>query len=264
MTNFISEDDIEKAILSKLKKAPFDYDIIICDADPSKRDDLNDGTNRETKKQCVLPKVLLSSLLRINPDIPQSYIEKICSDLCKDYTNYDLVEKNYELYNFIRNSIQIKIVRNGKEETKYVRLVDFNEPINNSFTAVSQMWIQGKINYRRPDVIIFVNGLPLVFIELKNSIVKVEEAYNKNLKDYLKDIPNLFAFNQICVLSNGIETRLFYVAITRAKQRLYLYCSVVHYINGQIFKMKPSQFLLEAGIKESTTMEFFGNYWYNR
>ena len=48
----------------------------------------------------------------------------------------------------------------------------------------------------------------MVFIELKNSIVKVEEAYNKNLKDYLNDIPNLFAFNQICVLSNGLETRL--------------------------------------------------------
>lgn len=55
---------------------------------------------------------------------------------------------------------------------------------------------------------IFVNGLPLVFIELKNSIVKVEEAYNKNLKDYIRDTPNLFAFNQICVLSNGLDTKL--------------------------------------------------------
>ena len=63
-------------------------------------------------------------------------------------------------------------------------------------------------NYRRPDILIFINGMPLVFIELKNSIIKIEEAYNKNLKDYLRDIPNLFAFNQICVLSNGIETKL--------------------------------------------------------
>ena len=70
------------------------------------------------------------------------------------------------------------------------------------------MWIQGKVYYRRPDILIFINGLPMVFIELKNSIVKVEEAYNKNLQDYKKDIPNLFAFNQLCVLSNGLETRL--------------------------------------------------------
>lgn len=54
----------------------------------------------------------------------------------------------------------------------------------------------------------FVNGLPLVFVELKNAIIKIEEAVNKNLTDYKKDIPNLFAFNQICVLSNGLETRL--------------------------------------------------------
>ena len=70
------------------------------------------------------------------------------------------------------------------------------------------MWIQGRYNYRRPDVILFVNGMPLIFIELKNSIVKIQEAYDKNLQDYKRDIPNLFAFNQVCVLSNGIETRV--------------------------------------------------------
>lgn len=70
------------------------------------------------------------------------------------------------------------------------------------------MWIKGQFKYRRPDVLIFVNGLPFVFIELKNETVKIQEAYNKNLTDYKKDIPNLFAFNQICVLSNGRETRL--------------------------------------------------------
>ena len=62
MRNFISEDDIEQAILSKLKDQPFKYDILICDADPSKRDDLNDGTGRNSKKECVLPDIMLSSL----------------------------------------------------------------------------------------------------------------------------------------------------------------------------------------------------------
>ena len=64
MRNFISEDDIERAILSKLKEAPFEYDIITCDADPSKRDDLNDGTGRSSKRECVLPCVLEESLKR--------------------------------------------------------------------------------------------------------------------------------------------------------------------------------------------------------
>ena len=208
MRNFISEDDIEQAILAKLKAAPFHYDIVICDSDPSKRDDLNDGTFRASKKQCVLPLVIEKSLQRLNPNVELSYLQRIAKELSRDFTGTDIVQTNYRLYQQIRNGIKIDVVKNGKTDFEIVKLIDFDNPENNTFTAVSQMWIQGKVYYRRPDIIVFVNGLPLVFIELKNSIIKVEEAYTKNLKDYLRDIPNLFAFNQICVLSNGLETRL--------------------------------------------------------
>ncbi len=208
MRNFISEDDIEQAILQKLGSEPFGYDIIRCDSDPSKRDDINDGTGRASKKECVLPDIMLKSLQKINPDISDEQLKQIVKDLRRDFTGTDIVATNYKLYNQIRNGIKITVRKNGKEDFDFVKLIDFDEPTNNTFTAVSQMWVQGKVYYRRPDVIVFVNGLPLVFIELKNSIVKVEEAYNKNLKDYLKDIPNLFAFNQVCVLSNGLETKL--------------------------------------------------------
>lgn len=208
MPNFISEDDIERAVLGKLSKSEFGYDILKCDPDPNKRENLNDGTERSSKKECVFPCVLKSSLLRLNPQIPEEVINDVMKCLVRDYTGTDIVATNYDLYNKIRNQIQVKVKRNGKEDFDFVKLIDFDNPQNNTFTAVSQMWIQGKVYWRRPDVLIFVNGLPLVFIELKNSIVKVEEAFNKNLQDYKKDIPNLFAFNQICVLSNGLETRL--------------------------------------------------------
>lgn len=69
MRNFISENDIEQAILDKLRAKPFEYDIFVCDADPSKRDDLNDGTGRASKKECVLPDVLRCALKRLNPAI---------------------------------------------------------------------------------------------------------------------------------------------------------------------------------------------------
>ena len=208
MRNFISENDIEQAILEKLRGEPFGYDILVCDADPAKREALPDGTGRASKKECILPDVLLRSLKRINPHIEDEHLKRIVKDLRRDFTGTDMVATNYKLYQQIRNNIKVTVRRNGKEDFDFVRLVDFDDPGNNTFTAVSQMWIQGRVYYRRPDILIFVNGLPMVFIELKNSIVKVEEAYNKNLKDYLKDIPNLFAFNQICVLSNGLETRL--------------------------------------------------------
>ena len=208
MHNFISEDDIEQAIIAKLKAEPFEYDIILCDPSPDKRDDINDGTGRTSKKQCILPVVLEKSLQKINPDIELSYLQRIVKDYSRDFTGTDIVQTNYRLYQQIRNGIKIDVKKNGKPDFDIVKIVDFDNPENNTFTAVSQMWIQGKVYYRRPDVIVFINGLPMVFIELKNSIVKVEEAYTKNLKDYLRDIPNLFAFNQICVLSNGLETRL--------------------------------------------------------
>ena len=208
MRNFISEDNIEQAILEKLKADPFNYDILICNADPSKRDDLNDGTGRSSKRECVLPDVMLNSFKRINPTIPEDKIKEIVKTLKQDYTGTDIVDTNYKIYRQIRNNIKITVRKNGKEDFDFVKLIDFENPENNTFTVVSQMWIQGKVYYRRPDILIFVNGMPLVFIELKNSIVKIEEAYNKNLKDYIRDIPNLFAFNQICVLSNGLETKL--------------------------------------------------------
>lgn len=208
MRNFISENDIEQAILDKLRAKPFEYDVIVCDADPSKREALPDGTGRASKKECVLPDILLRSLKQINPTIEDKYIERIVKDLRRDFTGTDMTATNYKLYQQLRNGIKITVRRNGKEDFDFVRLIDFDCPENNTFTAVSQMWIQGRVYFQRPDILIFVNGLPLVFIELKNSVIKVEEAYNKNLLDYRRDIPNLFAFNQICVLSNGIQTKL--------------------------------------------------------
>lgn len=208
MSNFISEDDIEQSILDRLKKDPFNYDIIICDSDPSKRDDLNDGTGRFSKRECVLPFVMLESLKRINPAISESKLEELVQEYKKDYSGTDIVATNYNLYQMLRNNKKIDVIKNGKKDFEFVKFIDFENVENNTFTAVSQMWIQGRYNYRRPDVILFVNGMPLVFIELKNSIVKIQEAYDKNLQDYKRDIPNLFAFNQICVLSNGIETRV--------------------------------------------------------
>lgn len=208
MANYISEDDIERTILEKLNNSPFNYDILRCSADAESRDNLNDGTGRNSKRQCVLPVVLTDALYRINPTIDKSIIDGIVRDLSRDFTGTDLTDTNYKNYKKIRDKIKVKVKKNGKDDFDFVQLIDFDNPENNTFTAVSQMWIQGHYNYRRPDILIFVNGLPLVFIELKNSIVKVEEAYNKNLLNYKKDVPNLFAFNQICVLSNGLETKL--------------------------------------------------------
>lgn len=208
MAKFITEDDIEQSILQMLKGADFKYDILCCDPSPDKKEDLNDGTSRSSKRECILPQILKKSLYKINPTIKREKIDEIVKSLSQDFSETDMVATNYSLYKKIRNYIKIDTRAKNRDDFEFVKLIDFDNPLNNTFTAVSQMWIQGRYNYRRPDVLIYVNGLPLVFIELKNSVVKVQEAYNKNLQSYKEDIPNLFAFNQICVLSNGLETRM--------------------------------------------------------
>lgn len=209
MAKFITEDNIEQSIIGKLITEEYGYNKIMCNPSPDKQEDLNDGTFRRDKHDCILPEILKSSLYRINPNIDKEKINHFISELSSDFSDSDLVSKNYELYNYIRNNKKIDSVNtNGVEDFEFIKLIDYEHPELNDFTVVSQMWIQGRYYWRRPDLIIFVNGLPLVFIELKNSVVKLKEAYDDNLTNYKKDIPNLFAFNQICVLSNGLETRL--------------------------------------------------------
>lgn len=208
MANDITEDDIEVSLLNILKDDDLGYNIIRCDPSKENKENLNDGTGRSSKRQCVLPKVIRESLYKINPSIPKDTIDKVVNDLCRDFTGSDMVKVNYDNYNLIRNGKSVSFKRNGKETFDILKIIDFENPQNNDFTAVSQMWIEGQYNWRRPDVLIFVNGFPVVFVELKNAKIKVKEAYTDNLTNYKNDIPNLFAFNQVCVLSNAEETRL--------------------------------------------------------
>ena len=205
MANFISEDNIEQAAI-KLLVDSHKYSAINCyTRDPEM---LPDNSGRNNKKQVVLPQVLLEQLIKLNPEIPEETIKTEWEALCYTPATYDTMEVNYKNYLKLKNGIDVIYQKNGKKESNKLYLIDFNKPENNTFHVVSQMWIKGETYFRRPDLIIYVNGLPLVFIELKNSNIPVKNAYDKNLKDYLKDIPYLFNYNQICVLSNGIETRM--------------------------------------------------------
>ena len=207
MKSFISEDDIEQAICNRLSQPEYGWKRIECDARVEAQNEVL-ITGRANPSECILPDILLASLKRINPQIEETVLQNIVHDLRKDFTGTDMVDTNYSLYQKIRNGIKVPIRKNGKEDFDIVKLIDFDAVLLNDFHCVNQMWIKGHYRYRRPDVLLFVNGLPVVFIELKNSTVKIEESYNKNLTSYRQDIPNIFAFNQICVLSNGLQTKI--------------------------------------------------------
>lgn len=205
MAQIITEDMIEQSAIKMLVEVN-KYDSINCYT--TDKETLLDGTGRDNKKQVVLPTILFNKLCDINPGIPKdttkAEVEKLAHNLCTG----DLMAANCANYQLLRGGIQVEYEENGRKTPDTLKLIDYETPSNNSFIVASQMWIKGEVHWRRPDLIIFINGLPLVFIELKNSNILVKNAYDKNLTDYLKDIPYLFNYNQICVLSNGMETRI--------------------------------------------------------
>lgn len=207
MKSFISEDNIEQAICNRLTQPEYGWQRIACDPSVEAQNDVS-TTGRSSVTECILPEVFRNALKRLNPQIAPEVLDEIIREYRKDYTGTDMVNTNYKFYNQIRNGIKVKIRKQNREDFDIVKLIDFDDPAKNDFLCVNQMWIKGRFRYRRPDVLLFVNGLPVVFIELKNSTVKVEESYNKNLVSYRADIPNIFAFNQICVLSNGLQTKI--------------------------------------------------------
>lgn len=206
MANFISEDQIEQALLQRLQHQ-FGYDVLICHT--AEAEDLNDGSGRADKREVILLDRLREATLRLNPDIPEAVIDAALARLVDRRQAMSPVAANREVDGLIRDGIPVEFEdAQGKKQQERVRVMDFNDPTRNRYLAVSQLWIRGERYWRRPDVLLYVNGLPLVFIELKNSNVKLRAAYDDNLTNYKEDIPQLFLANALCILSNAIETKV--------------------------------------------------------
>ncbi|MBL0716599.1 MAG: type I restriction endonuclease subunit R, partial [Desulfosarcina sp.] len=142
-------------------------------------------------------------------DIPEIVIDQAIEKLTARRYAMSPVLANREVYGFIRDGIPMEYENpHGRTEHGRVKVIDFSAPDNNDFLAVSQFWIKGERYFRRPDIILYINGLPLVFIELKNSNVKLKNAFDDNLTNYKKDIPLLFQYNAVCILSNAIKTKV--------------------------------------------------------
>ena len=209
MPNFISEDDIEQAIVRKLVQ-DYGYQALNCFTE--KPETLNDGSGRVDKSEVVFQERLKAAALRLNPEIPETAIDQALGILISPRTALSTIAANREIDGLIRDGIPVDYQGpSGRSEHGRVRVIDFNRENGedkNDYLVVTQLWVRGTFRYRRPDVLIYVNGLPLVFIELKNSNVKVRNAYDDNLANYKEDIPQLFRYNAFCILSNALDTRV--------------------------------------------------------
>ena len=151
----------------------------------------------------LLDAVLRDSLVRINRGIDISAIDEAVNKL-KNFDSGSLIQKNMVFMDYLQNGITVKFFVIGEERSSIVRLIDYTRVENNTFYVVNQFTFLENGNNRRPDIILFINGLPLVLMELKSPAqdeVGAENAFNQ-IRNYMQDIPSMFYYNAICVISD--------------------------------------------------------------
>lgn len=169
----------------------------------------NGTLGRKDYHGIVLWRYFNQALKKLNPWITDAQITEARQTLSSYLSSASLLQINEEKYFMIRDGIPVTVKKpNGKTEEKKAIVIDFNDPDNNHFLVVKEMKIHGDLYRRRTDIVGFVNGLPLLFIELKRNDVDVENAYTDNYTDYQDTIPFLFYYNAFLMLSNGMEAKV--------------------------------------------------------
>ena len=163
---------------------------------------------RDSPSEVVLVSRLRASLVRLNPALPEDPINTAIEELMRDRSAMSVPQANKEIYQLLKNGIKVDVKEDEEERTENIQIIDWNNPRNNDFFLASQFWISGEMHTRRADLVGFVNGLPLVLFELKASHRRLDDAYNRNLRDYRDTIPQVFWYNGFVILSNGSQARI--------------------------------------------------------
>ncbi len=177
---------------------------------------------RETKGEVVLAPRLRAALERLNPSLPADAIAAAVDELTRDRSAMSLEAANREVYGLLKEGIRVSVAdtepspqpspkgrgSGGGQKTERLRVMDWEQPLNNDFLLVSQFSVTGALYTCRPDLVGFVNGLPFVVIELKKSGVPARAAFDENLTHYKQQIPALFWYNALLIASNGMDSRV--------------------------------------------------------
>lgn len=169
----------------------------------------NGTLGRLSEKEVILVRYLKQALKSLNPGLPTGAYDAAVEEIIAQSVSKQTIQINKEKYLLLKNGVKVQ-VKNSEGEIEEFRLKVFNfdEPHKNHFIAVREFWIKGNIYRRRVDMIGFVNGIPLLFIELKNIHKNIKSAYDGNLSDYMDTVPHLFHYNALTILSNGTEGKM--------------------------------------------------------
>lgn len=170
---------------------------------------LNGTLGRRNYHDVLLTGRFSRALKSLNPWMTNVQVTEATERMTEYMSSQTLMQINEQKYHLIRDGIPVTRTKpNGETEEVKARVIDFGSPEKNDFLCVRELWVYGAVYHRRADIVGFVNGLPLLFIELKNHDVAVEDAFNKNYRDYLDTIPQLFHHNAFVMFSNGLEARV--------------------------------------------------------
>jgi len=164
---------------------------------------------RTSDREVVLVRYLREKLVELNPNLTDAAYNDAVRQITAAVATQTMLATNREKYALLKDGVQVTF-RNDKGERvrDRLRVFDFAEPENNHFLCVRELWVRGDLYRRRPDIIGFVNGLPLLFIECKNIHKNLRVAFDKNLSDYKDTIPHLFHHNAVVMLGNGAKARI--------------------------------------------------------
>ena len=198
----LTESDIEQMTIEILQGRGYEY-LYGPDIAP-------DGTTplRSSLGEVVLRERLEAAVRRLNPSLPASVQDEAVKTVLR-IGSTDLIADNERFHELLTQGVTVSVYENGEERGKKVWLVDFDDPWNNDFVVVNQFTVVENGHNLRPDVVLFVNGLPLVVMELKNAAdeeATITAAYNQ-IETYKAQIPSLFVYNELIVISDGLEAR---------------------------------------------------------
>lgn len=169
----------------------------------------NGTLGRNSFHEVLLIQRFRLALKKLNPWINDKQIAEAIERMTERMSSQTLMQINEQKYQFIRDGIPVtRIKQDGTSEEIKAVVIDFENAGNNDFLCVRELWVYGALYRRRADIVGFVNGIPLLFVELKNHNVEVENAFNENYRDYLDTIPQLFYHNAFIIFSNGLEARV--------------------------------------------------------
>ena len=164
---------------------------------------------RTSEREVVLTSLLREKLAALNPGLaPEAYDDAV-RRIAATVASRTIVAANREKYDLLRDGVHVTYRdEKGKPTKRRLRVFDFDEPANNHFLCVREPWVRGDLYRRRPDIIGFVNGLPLLFIECKNIHRDLKAAFEKNYADYRDTVPHLFHHNAVVMFGNGEKARI--------------------------------------------------------